>query len=339
MKELVKNLVASKAEDTIRLAKDIWSFAELSYEEYKSAAVLKEALAKEGFVIDDGIAGIPTAFTATYKVGSGRPVMALLAEYDALDGLSQKAGLTEPEPVSPGGAGHGCGHNLLGAGCYSAAVALKDYLVSQNRDGSVVFFGCPAEEGAGSKQFIARAGYFDDVDFAYTWHPSTQNEVASKGSVAIMGANFVFDGISAHAGGSPHLGRSALDAVELMNVGVNYMREHMIDAARVHYAYSDAGGTAPNVVQSHAVIKYEVRAPKVSQVQELFARVVDIAKGAALMTGTQMSFEITMAFSDYTPNKTLARVMDECLGELGAPDWDDSDFELAAAITRTPSPT
>ena len=150
-----------------------------------------------------------------------------------------------------------------------------------------------------------------------------------------MGANFVFDGISAHAGGSPHLGRSALDAVELMNVGVNYMREHMIDAARVHYAYSDAGGTAPNVVQSHAVIKYEVRAPKVSQVQELFARVVDIAKGAALMTGTQMSFEITMAFSDYTPNKTLAKVMDECLSELGAPDWDDSDFELAARMLRS----
>ena len=141
MKDIVKRLVNAKAEDTIRLAKDIWSFAELSYEEYKSAAVLKEALVKEGFVIDDGIAGIPTAFTATYKVGSGRPVMALLAEYDALDGLSQQAGLTEPEPVVPGGAGHGCGHNLLGAGCYSAAVALKDYLVENNLDGSVVFFG------------------------------------------------------------------------------------------------------------------------------------------------------------------------------------------------------
>jgi len=335
LKDTVKRLVNAKAEDTIRLAKDIWSFAELSYEEYKSAAVLKDALVKEGFVIDDGIAGIPTAFTATYKVGSGRPVMALLAEYDALDGLSQQAGLTEPEPVVPGGAGHGCGHNLLGAGCYSAAVALKDYLVENNLDGSVVFFGCPAEEGAGSKQFIARAGYFDDVDFAYTWHPSTVNEVASKGSVAIMGANFTFDGISSHAGGSPHLGRSALDAIELMNVGVNYMREHMIDAARVHYAYSDAGGTAPNVVQSHAVIKYEVRAPKVSQVQELFARVVDVAKGAALMTGTKMSFEITMAFSDYTPNKTLAAVMDECLFEIGAPEWDEADFDMAAKMLRS----
>ena len=335
MKDTVKKLVASKAEDTIRLAKEIWGFAELSYEEYKSAAVLKQALVNEGFVIDDGIAGIPTAFTATYKVGSGKPVMALLAEYDALDGLSQMAGLTEPVPVVPGGAGHGCGHNLLGAGCYSAAVALKDYLVSENRDGTVVFFGCPAEEGAGSKQFIARAGYFDDVDFAYTWHPGTMNEVAAKGSVAIMGANFSFEGISSHAGGSPHLGRSALDAVELMNVGVNYLREHMIDAARVHYAYSDAGGTAPNVVQSHAVIKYEVRAPKVSQVQELFARVVDIAKGAALMTGTQMSFEVTMAFSDYTPNKTLAKIMDGCLAELGAPVWSEDDYAMAAKMLRS----
>lgn len=335
MKDKIKKLVQAKAEDTIRLAREIWEYAELPFEEYKSAAALKDALVKEGFVIDDGIADIPTAFTASYKVGSGKPVMALLAEYDALDGLSQKAGLTEPEPVCAGGSGHGCGHNLLGAGCYAAAVALKELLIEENRDGTVVFFGCPAEEGAGSKQFIARAGYFDDVDFAYTWHPSTVNEVCSKGSVAIMGANFTFDGISSHAGGAPHLGRSALDAIELMNVGVNYLREHMIDAARVHYAYSDAGGTAPNVVQSHAVIKYEVRAPKVAQVQELFSRVVDIAKGAALMTGTQMRFEITMAFSDYTPNKTLAAVMDECLSEVGAPLWTDADYDFAAKMLRS----
>ena len=304
--EQVTKLVDATEETTVRLATDIWNYAELSYAEVRSAAALCKALEDEGFVIEMNIANIPTAFTATYKCGDGGMKVGLLAEYDALDGLSQVAGQPTQEPVEAGGAGHGCGHNLLGAGCFSAAVALKNYLVENNKNGTVVFFGCPAEEGAGSKQFIARAGCFDDIDFAYTWHPGTLNEVGSKGNVAIMGANFIFDGIASHAGGAPHLGRSALDAVELMNVGVNYLREHMIDQARIHYAYSDAGGTAPNVVQSHAVIKYEVRAPKVKQMQELFTRVIDVAKGAALMTGTTMKYEITMAFSDYVPNKTLS---------------------------------
>ena len=335
MIQTVKDLVASKADAAVALAKEIWNYAELSYEEVRSAAALMEALKKEGFAIEEGIAGIPTAFTATFQNGSGKPVVGFLAEYDALAGLSQKAGCPVQEAVEPGGAGHGCGHNLLGAGCYAAAVALKDYLVKENKDGTVIFFGCPAEEGAGSKQFIARAGYFDNVDFAYTWHPETINEVGSKGSVAIMGANFTFTGVAAHAGAEPHLGRSALDAVELMNVGCNYLREHMIDAARIHYAYSDAGGSAPNVVQSYAVIKYEVRAPKVSQVQELFTRVVDVAKGAALMTGTKMQYEITMAFSDYMANRTLGAVVDQCFRELGAPDWTEADYDLAAGFLRT----
>ena len=335
MIQTVKDLVASQADAAVALAKEIWNYAELSYEEVRSAAALMEALKKEGFAIEEGIAGIPTAFPATFQSGSGKPVVGFLAEYDALAGLSQKAGCPVQEAVEPGGAGHGCGHNLLGAGCYAAAVALKDYLVKENKDGTVIFFGCPAEEGAGSKQFIARAGYFDNVDFAYTWHPETINEVGSKGSVAIMGANFTFTGVAAHAGAEPHLGRSALDAVELMNVGCNYLREHMIDAARIHYAYSDAGGSAPNVVQSNAVIKYEVRAPKVSQVQELFTRVVDVAKGAALMTGTKMQYEITMAFSDYTANRTLGAVVDQCFRELGAPDWTEEDYDLAAGFLRT----
>jgi len=333
--EKVRALVAQTAPEAITLAKQIWEFAELPYQETKSAAVLMDALKKEGFAIDTGLAGIPTAFTATFVSGTGKPVMGLLGEYDALDGLSQKAGQVEKEAVVPGGAGHGCGHNLIGAGCYASAVALKRYMEAEKLDGTVIYFGCPAEEGAGSKQFIARAGYFDNVDFCYSWHPGTLNEVSAKGSVAIMGANFIFDGISSHAGGAPHLGRSALDAIELMNVGVNYLREHMIDAARIHYAYSDAGGTAPNVVQDHAVIKYEVRAPKVNQMQELFARVVNVAEGAALMTGTKMKYEVTMAFSDYVPNKTLAPIMDACLQEVGAPRWTDADFDLASEFLRT----
>ena len=334
-KDEVKNLIAAKSDAAVKLAKEIWNYAELAYKETQSAAAMVDAIQKEGFQVEMGIAGIPTAFTASFKCGNGKPVMGFLAEYDALDGLSQEAGKTEQCAVVPGGSGHGCGHNLLGSGAWLAAVATKDYLVKNNLNGTVILFGCPAEEGAGSKQFIARAGYFDDVDFAYTWHPAYLNRVSSRGSVAIMGANFIFDGIASHAGGAPHLGRSALDACELMNVGVNYLREHMIDEARVHYAYSDAGGTAPNVVPAHAVIKYEVRAPKVKQMKELFTRVTDIAKGAALMTGTKMQFEIAMAFSDYTPNKTLAAVMDECLQEFGAPEWTEADYQLASAMLRS----
>ena len=335
MVQTIQNLVSAKADTAIALAKEIWGYAELSYEEVRSSSALIAALKKEGFSIEEGIAGIPTAFTATFSRGSGKPVVGFLAEYDALSGLSQKAACPVQEPIQEGGDGHGCGHNLLGAGSYAAAVALKDYLEKENKDGTVIFFGCPAEEGAGSKQFIARAGYFDNVDFAYTWHPATINEVGSWGDVAIMGANFTFDGVAAHAGGEPHLGRSALDACELMNIGCNYLREHMIDTARIHYAYSDPGGTAPNVVQSHAVIKYEVRAPKVSQVQELFTRVVDVAKGAALMTGTKMQYEITMAFSDYVPNRTLGVLVDQCMRELGAPDWMEEDFAVASQFLRT----
>ena len=333
--EQIKELVAKNSGTTVALAKEIWGYAELSYEEFKSSAALIAALREQGFEIEEGIAGMPTAFKASFKCGSGKPVIGLLAEYDALSGLSQKAACPRQEAIEPGGSGHGCGHNLIGAGCYAAAVALKEYFTAHSIDGTVAFFGCPAEEGAGSKQFSARAGYFDDVDFAYTWHPATVNEVGSKGSVAIMGANFIFDGVAAHAGGAPHLGRSALDAVELMNVGANYLREHMIDAARIHYAYSDPGGTAPNVVQSHAVIKYEVRAPKVNQVQELFTRLVDVAKGAALMTGTKMQYEITMAFSDYVPNRTLGVLMDECMDELGAPEWTEEEYALARDFLRT----
>ena len=333
--EEIMALVDATREKTEQLATDIWNYAELSFCEVRSASALCKALEAEGFTVESGIAGIPTAFTATYQCGNGGVKIGLLAEYDALDGLSQAAAQPVQQPVTPGGAGHGCGHNLLGAGCFSAAVAVKNYLVNHQKDATVVLFGCPAEEGAGSKQFIARAGYFDDIDFAYTWHPGNLNGISPRGYVAIMGAKFTFDGIASHAGGAPHLGRSALDAVELMNVGVNYLREHMIDQARIHYAYADAGGTAPNVVPSHAVIKYEVRAPHVDELRDLFARVVNVAKGAALMTDTTMKYEITMAFSDYTPNQVLSGVMDQCLAEVGAPDWTEDEYQLASAFLHS----
>lgn len=333
--EQIRKAVDEYKDEAVGLAKDIWGYAELAFEESRSSRALIDALKKHGFEIEEGIAEIPTAFTATYKRGSGKPVMATLAEYDALDGLNQRCGIPEKSAEEPGKPGHGCGHNLLGTGCFLAAVALKKYMDDNDLDGTIIFFGCPAEEGAGSKQFIARAGYFDDVDIVYTWHPGNLNRVQSSADSAIMGANFIFDGVASHAGATPYLGRSALDGAELMNVGCNYLREHIIDKARIHYAYSDAGGTAPNVVQAHSVIKYEVRAPKVKQMQEIFNRVVDVAKGAAMMTGTRMHYDITMAFSDNTPNTVLAAKLDEAFRECGAPDWSEDDYELALKFLRT----
>lgn len=334
-REQISELVAAKKDMAVRLAMDIWNYAELSYREERSSREIIDILTGEGFAVEEGLAEIPTAFLAKAVVGGGEPVIGFLAEYDALDGLSQEAGRAEKCPVEGRRTGHGCGHNLLGAGTVLSAIAVKEYLERNGMSGTVALFGCPAEEGAGSKQFIARAGCFDDVDFFYTWHPNNLNSVSGVGSVAIMGANFRFTGTASHAGSAPELGRSALDAAELMNVGCNYLREHIIDQARVHYAYSDAGGTAPNVVPDHATVKYEVRAPKVSQMKELFARIVNVAKGAALMTDTVMEYEITMAFSDYVANRTLAPVMDEVLAEYGAPEWTEEDFETARRFLRT----
>ena len=219
---------------------------------------------------------------------------------------------------------HGCGNDYIYLDCRETGLRA-----------TVKYFGCPAEEDGGGKVFFARAGYFDKVDAVFAWHPGSANYVSGQGCLAVTGVLYSFKGRTAHAAGAPFAGRSALDAAELMNVGCNYLREHIIPEARLHYAYRDVGGTAPNVVQSHAVIKYEVRAPKVSQVQELFTRVVDVARGAALMTGTKMKYEITMAFSDYVPNRTLGAVVDQCMRELGAPEWTEPDYRLAAEFLRT----
>lgn len=306
----------------------IHDFAELSYEEVQSAAALTKILRDEGFAVEEGLAKMPTCFTGTW--GSGSPVVGFLGEFDALDKLSQESGNPVRKPLKEGAPGHGCGHCCLGTGALGAAIALKEYLQASGCEGTVVYYGCPAEEGAGSKQFMARAGLFDRCDFVYTWHPSAFNEVSPDSSTAIMGANFEFRGVTAHAGGSPWAGRSGLDAAELMNIGCNYLREHIRDGERIHYAYADAGGTAPNVVPDYARVKYEVRSQKVAQVKELFERVVHVAEGAARMTDTQMNCEITMAFSDSQNNTVLGRIAEKALRETGAPDWTQEDFDLAA---------
>ena len=325
--------IDEKKELVAQVADAVWDYAELSMQEVKSAALFVKVLKDEGFQVEEGICGIPTAFSASF--GSGGPVIGLLAEYDALSGLSQAAGSTAYHELVKGGSGHGCGHNLLGAGAMAAAIGLKHYLTQTGKSGTVILYGCPGEEGVASKAYMAREGLWYGLDAALTWHPGDSSEVTTGSTNSCIQMLYTFHGLASQASTAPERGRSALDAVELMNVGCNYLREHMIDAARIHYAYSDPGGTAPNVVQSHAVIKYEVRAPKVSQVQELFTRVVDVARGAALMTGTKMKYEITMAFSDYVPNRTLGAVVDQCMRELGAPEWTEADYRLAAEFLRT----
>lgn len=331
MKDLdfITRVVEERSARILEANDKIWEYAELAFHEHRSAKLLCDMLEEEGFAVETGLAGIPTCFKGSFSYGAGKPVVGILGEFDALAILSQEAACPVKKERIPGGPGHGCGHSALGTGALAAAVAVKEYLKEFKKDGTVIYFGCPAEEGAGSKQFMARAGLFDEVDFVYTWHPASFNAVDNSHNNAIMGANFHFQGLTAHAGSSPYLGRSALDAVELMSVGCNYLREHVIPEARIHYAYIDAGGTAPNVVQDHATVRYEVRAPYVSQLKELFGRVVDVAGGAAMMTGTKMDYELAMAFTEYVPNKALATVADECLKEVGAPRWTQEDYRLA----------
>ncbi|MDD3346538.1 amidohydrolase [Oscillibacter sp.] len=244
--------VEKKAPLVADVADSVWEYAELSLQEERSCAKYCAVLAQEGFTVEKGICGIPTAFSAAY--GSGRPVIGLLAEYDALSGLSQKAESLTREERIPGGCGHGCGHNLLGAGAFAAALGVKAYLEKSGVSGTVVLYGCPGEEGGAAKAFMARENLWRALDAALTWHPDDVNEVVTGSSNSCIQTQYHFTGVAAHAAGDPDRGRSALDAVELMNLGVQFLREHMSDKARVHYAITDAGGRSPNVVQPRSSV-------------------------------------------------------------------------------------
>jgi aminobenzoyl-glutamate utilization protein B len=262
-------------------------------------------------------------------------VIAILGEYDALPGLSQEAGIAEPKPVPGETRGHGCGHNLLGAGAMLAATAVKDFLAANGMPGRVRYYGCPAEEGGAAKGFMVRDGAFDDVDIAISWHPDYFAGVIEALSLANTRIDFTFTGRAAHAAATPHLGRSALDAVELMNVGVNYMREHMPSDARIHYAYLDAGGIAPNVVQAKAKVRYLIRAASVLELRPLVERVRRIADGAALMTETQVQAEVVSAVCDLLGNTPLEGAMQRNLDRLGPPVFTEQDRAFAQAIQDT----
>ncbi|MFJ5765795.1 M20 family metallopeptidase [Lysinibacillus sp. NPDC093210] len=334
--EKISSLIEAKSEASVALSNAIWTVPELHFQEKKSVQYMKAALEKEGFATEVGVAGLETALVGTF--GSGKPVIAFLGEYDALPGLSQKGGATHYEPLENGGSGHGCGHNLLGTGAFAAAVAVKDYLEQNNQSATIRFYGCPAEENGSGKAYMANVGIFDDVDIAISWHPGTFSTVMTCSSLANYAVTFKFTGKSAHAAAAPHLGRSALDAVELMNVGVNYLREHIIPEARLHYAITDSGGTSPNVVQPYAEVTYLVRAPKKQQVQEIYQRVENIAKGATLMTGTSVEIAFEGAASNLISNKTLYDAMQKQILEIGMPTYTIEDEQHAQSIFNTFSP-
>lgn len=332
-KQAAMGVIDAKAAVVSGVSDAIWEYAELSLQEEKSAAKYCEVLAKEGFSVEKGICGIPTAFAASF--GSGKPVIGLLAEYDALSGLSQKAGSLDREEAVPGGCGHGCGHNMLGAGALAAALGVKAYLEQTGAPGTVTLFGCPGEEGGAAKAFMARDGLWKSLDAALTWHPDDCNEVVTGSSNSCIQTQFTFTGVAAHAAGDPERGRSALDGVELMNIGVQFLREHMSDKARIHYAITDAGGRSPNVVQPKATVLYMVRSNHVSEAVELQKRVEDIARGAALMTGTTVEKKFIDGLADLVPNHTLERILYENFQALGVPAYTELEQDYADRLSQT----
>ena len=326
-------IVDAHQDEFIALSDRVWGMPELNFQEQRSAAEHAAMLEQQGFRVTREVGGIPTAVMG--EAGSGGPVIAILGEYDALPGLSQEAGVAEHRPIAGQAAGHACGHNLLGAGAMLAAAAVKDWLAERGIEGRVRYYGCPAEEGGAAKSFMVRDGVFDDVDIAISWHPAPFAGVNEAYSLAIRQVDYTFTGRASHAAAAPELGRSALDAVELMNVGVNYMREHMPADARIHYATLDAGGIAPNVVQAHARVRYIIRAAELADLEVLAARVDRIAEGAALMTETQVEVRVISGMSNLLGNTPLERALFDNLQRLGAPPFDAADRAFAREIQGT----
>ncbi|WP_077328649.1 M20 family metallopeptidase [Virgibacillus siamensis] len=332
----MKTFVEQYLKDHESYFKEVSSFIyhhpETRFEEYTSSEFLAKECEKQGFIVKQNVANIETAFTATY--GSGGPVIGFLGEFDALSGLSQEPNKTSYKPMEHD-VGHGCGHNLLGTGAFASACAVKKYLEENNLPGTVKFFGCPGEEGGSGKTFMVRERVFEGVDAALTWHPSPANAIMSLSSLANYQIFFRFKGTAAHAANVPHLGRSALDAVELMNVGVNYMREHVIPEARIHYAVTNTGGISPNVVQANAEVLYLIRAPKVQQVDGMYKRIKKIAEGAAMMTETEVTIEFDKACSNYIQNRSLEKILYKNLKDIGTGNPTGSEKEFAKEIWST----
>jgi len=324
--------VNDMSEELSQIAGKIWEFAETAMEEYKSSKLLGDFFEKQGFEVKFGIGGVPVAFTATY--GEGHPVIGILGEFDALPGLSQKAGFTIKEAIKSGEPGHGCGHNLFGVASAGAAVAVKKIMQQYKFNGTIKFFGCPAEETVEGKTYMAKAGAFSGLDVCLDWHPSDENEVNLNTSNALNNFEVTFHGKTSHAAGDPWNGRSALDAVELMNIGVNYLREHVPTTVRIHYVIKD-GGKAPNVVPDYAKVWYFVRGKDRKEVEEIYARVLKIAEGAALMTETTHEVYVITGVYNYIKNKVVASVLHNNLTMVGAPPFTPEEQEFAKKLQHS----
>ena len=332
-KNLIYQAVDAKSALLTELSDEIWGYAELSMEEFQSAAAYIRILQAEGFEVEENLCGIPTAFLGRY--GSGKPVIGILGEYDALSGLSQEAACTERKALIPGASGHGCGHNLLGAASLGAAIAIKEQIQAGILSGTVVFYGCPGEEGCAGKTFMARDGMFRDLDAALCWHPGDTNEVTTGTCNASLQVEYTFTGTASHAAGDPEHGRSALDAAELMNIGVQFLREHMPKSCCLHYSFLDAGGVSPNVVQPTATVLYMVRGDSVRSAKALLARVNKIAEGAALMTETTFTSRQIDGTSDTVSNTVIEQLIYQNLKLAPLPTYTAEEVAFAQAMKAT----
>ncbi len=328
---LLKSIDARKDHYTA-VAKQIWDYAELGFQEEKSSALLQKTLGDAGFTVERGVAGMPTAFTASY--GTGRPVIGVLGEFDALPGLSQAAGEPVRHPVTAGAPGHACGHNLLGTASAAAAIAVKDWMAQTKQPGTLRYYGTPAEEGGGGKVYMVREGLLKDVDVVVSWHPGDRNDADPASSLATISAYFRFHGIASHAAAAPEKGRSALDGLESMDYMVNMMREHVPQETRIHYIIKK-GGVAANIVPDFAEAEYQARHPDMRILQTIWDRIVKASEGAALGTGTQVEHEILMSYWNVLPNETLAAVAHRNLVTVGGVEYTAEEQAFADKLRAT----
>jgi aminobenzoyl-glutamate utilization protein B len=324
-------LVDQNAANWKQVSKQIWDYAELGYHETKSSELLQQQLKAAGFAIQTGVADEPTAFIASY--GEGKPVIAILGEFDALPGLSQQT-VAERDPVNAGAPGHGCGHNLLGSGAALAAVSVKQYMEAHHVAGTLRYYGTPAEEGGAGKVYMVRAGAFKDVDAVLHWHPADHNAVINGGALAVVSAKFTFHGVAAHAAMAPERGRSALDAVMLMGNGIEFMREHVPSNTRMHYIISK-GGVAPNIVPDLAQMDLVARSPSNATLREIWDRIQKIAQGATLMTGTTLEMKDIGGDANIIANDALAALAQKNLVEVGGFTLDPEQRKFALELQKT----
>ncbi len=329
----VRQLATNRAGTIVGMNQAIWEYAEASGQEYKSAAFLSKILEKNGFHVERNLAGFKTAFKATW--GTGKPEIGLLAEYDALPQLSQMAGCTNKSPLPGHMNGHGCGHSALGSATVGAALIVRDYMEKNNLPGTIILFGCPAEENVGAKANMTKAGLFDSLDAAISWHPLDHNDAGLWHLVSFVEVQFRFHGVASHAGGAPDKGRSALDACEFLNIGANYLREHVPERTRMHFAYVDSGPTVPTIVPPETIINYVVRGASRAEGMKVLDRVIEIAKGAALMAGVTMDYKVLANISDFLPNPVLTQVMSRAMCDMGGADYDDDDYAVARSFLNS----